>query len=180
VGAGHFVDEAPRASELDGMPVFDPSVLDDLLVRGIRFAHICIGAPKAKLRIATKMKEAGFTIIQAIHPKAIVSSKAHLGEGIYVGPGVVIGPKAIIRDFSQVNNNATVAHHAQIGLAVRISDGVHLAGGVHVGDYSYLGLGVTVNTDCHIGSEVTIVSGVSVFDTVPDRTVVRSAAIRKL
>jgi UDP-perosamine 4-acetyltransferase len=175
-----FVDEAPRASELDGVPVFDPSVLDDLLTRGIRLAHVCIGAPKAKLRIATKLKETGFTIIQAIHPKAMVSPEAQLGEGVYVGPGVVIGPKAIIGDFSQVNNNATVAHHARLGVAVRISDGVHLAGGVHVGDYSYLGLGVTVNTNCHIGAEVTIVSGVSVFDTVANGTVVRSVAIRKL
>jgi UDP-perosamine 4-acetyltransferase len=175
-----FVDETPRTSELGSVPVFDPSVLDDLLMRGIRLAHVCIGAPEAKLRIATKLKETGFTIIQAIHPKAMVSPEAQLGEGVYIGPGVVIGPKAIIGDFSQINNNATVAHHAQIGVAVRISDGVHLAGGVRVGDYSYLGLGVTVNTNCHIGSAVTIVSGVSVFDTVPDRTVVRSAAIRKL
>jgi UDP-perosamine 4-acetyltransferase len=175
-----FVDETPCASELDGVPVFDLSVLDDLFTRGIRLAHVCIGAPRAKLRIATKLKEMGFTIIQAIHPNAMVSPEAQLGEGVYIGPGVVIGPKATIHDFSQVNNNATVAHHAQVGVAARISDGVHLAGGVRVGDYSYLGLGVTVNTNCHIGSEVTIVSGVSVFDTVPDGAVVRSAAIRKL
>jgi UDP-perosamine 4-acetyltransferase len=174
-----FVDETPRVPELARMPVFDASVLDDLLVYGVRFAHICIGAPKAKLRVATKLKAAGFTVVQAVHPKAMISPTARLGEGVYIGPGVVVGPEAVIGDYSQVNNNATVAHHVQVGVAVRISDGAHLAGGLRVGDYSYLGLGVTVNTNCHIGSEVTIVSGVSVFDSVSDGAIVRSATIRR-
>ena len=163
-----FVDEAPRAAELEGLPVFDASVVEELLAIGVRLAHVCIGAPKPKLRIAQQLKEAGFTIIQAIHPAAILSPSAAIGEGVYIGPGVLLGPRAVVGDYSQVNNGATVPHHVEIGIGVRVSDGVHLAGGVRVGDRAYLGLGVTVNTDCHVGSDVTIVSGVSVFDSIPD------------
>jgi acetyltransferase-like isoleucine patch superfamily enzyme len=44
---------------------------------------------------------------------------------------------------------------------------------VTIGDRTLIGLGVTVNTGCDIGADVTVVSGVSVFDTVADNTIVR-------
>lgn len=174
-----FVDESSRGAALEGLPVFDTSALDGLAASGIRLAHVCIGSPSAKLRVADRLKAAGFTIVPAIHPRAMISPSARLGEGVFVGPGVVIGPRAFVGDYAQVNNNATVPHHAHIGTAARISDGANIAGGVRIGDRSYLGLGVTVNTDCHIGADVTIVSGVSIYDAVPDKTIVRAPAIRR-
>jgi sugar O-acyltransferase (sialic acid O-acetyltransferase NeuD family) len=174
-----FIDDAPPAANLEGLPIFESSLLKDLIARGLRFAHVCIGDPKAKLRVARRLKDDGFTIVAAVHPKAMISPSARLGEGVYVGPGVVIGPDAVVGDYSQINNNATVAHHARTGMAVRVSDGAHIAGGVRIGDRSYLGLGVTVNTDCHIGSDVTIVSGVSIFDAVADRAVIRAGTMRR-
>jgi sugar O-acyltransferase (sialic acid O-acetyltransferase NeuD family) len=174
-----FVDENRSAQVFESLPVFETTVLAELRNRGICRAHVCIGAPEPKLRIAKQLRGQGFAIISAIHPRATISATATLGEGVYVGPGVIIGPGAKIGDYCQVNNNATIPHHVTLGTGARISDGVHLAGGLHVGDRSYLGLGVTVNTDCHIGSDVTVVSGVSVFDKVPNRTVVRAATLRR-
>ncbi len=174
-----FIDEKPSKPELEGLPVFEWAALDILSRRGIKFVHICIGAPEPKLRLAKRLKELGFTLISAIHPRAVISASAELGEGVYIGPGAVVGPCAVIGAFSQVNNNATVPHHVRLGVAVRVSDGANIAGDVVIGDRSYLGLGVTVNTDCHIGADVTVVSGVSVFDAVPDGAVVRGPNIRK-
>lgn len=168
-----FVDDKPGSSTLGGLPVFMPGVLGGFRKRGLRYAHICIGSPEPKLRIAAQLKANGFEIVQAIHPKAIVSPSATVGEGAYIGPGVVVGPEAVIGDYSQVNNNATIPHHVRVGVAVRISDGANIAGGVTIGDRTLIGLGVTVNTGCDIGADVTVVSGVSVFDTVADNTIVR-------
>lgn len=174
-----FVDDHPNAERRGDLPVFARPVLETLVRRGVRRAHVCIGAPEPKLRVAATLEAMGFTIVSAIHPRAVVSPTARIGAGVYVGPGVIVGPEASIEDYSQVNNNATIPHHVRIGRGVRISDGAHVAGGVAVGDRSYLGLGVTVNTGCHIGADVTIVSGVSVFDVVPDGAVVRPHTIRR-
>jgi UDP-perosamine 4-acetyltransferase len=168
-----FIDDRPSGSTLAGLPVFTPDTVPTLRKLGVRYAHICIGAPAPRLRTAAQLKEQGFEIIQAIHPKAIVSPAASIGEGAYVGPGVVVGPEVIIGDYSQVNNNSTIPHHVRIGMAVRVSDGANIAGGVTIGDRTLLGLGVTVNTGCDIGADVTIVSGVSIFDKVPDNAIVR-------
>jgi UDP-perosamine 4-acetyltransferase len=174
-----FIDEMPIEATVGGLPVFTPHALERLIQRGVRFAHICIGAPEPKLRVASSLKRMKLTIINAVHPRAIVASSATIGEGVYIGPGAVIGPEAVIGDYCQVNNNATIPHHVRLGVGVRVSDGANLAGGVVVGDRSYLGLGITVNTGCHIGADVTIVSGVSVFDVVPDGAVVRGQTVRR-
>ncbi len=185
LNAGHaytpicFVDDAPRVAKLENLPVFDAVALDRLIARGIRLAHVCIGSALPKLRVAARLKAAGIAMIPAIHPRAIISPSANVGECVYVGPGAVIGPCSFIGNYALLNNNATAAHHTHIGEAVRISDGANVAGGVRIGDHSYLGLGVTVNTDCHIGANVTVVSGVSVFNAVPDGTTVRAPTMRR-
>jgi UDP-perosamine 4-acetyltransferase len=174
-----FVDENPAAATVEGYHVFHIEALDTLSQRGAKLVHICIGSPEPKLRLAVRLKESGFNLVNAIHPRALIAPSAQLGNGIYVGPGVVIGPHAVIGDCCQINNNATVPHHVRLGAGVRISDGVNIAGGVNIGDRSYLGLGVTVNTGCDIGADVTIVSGASILDKVPDRAVIRAATIRR-
>lgn len=173
-----FVDEAPQSDEHEGLPVFHADALAALRARDVRYIHICIADPQAKLRAAEVLKNIGFSIVPVIHPRAVVSRTARLGEGVYIGPGVVIGPRATIGDYCQINNNATIPHHVELGFGVRIADGVNLAGGVRVGDRSYLGLGVTVNSNCRIGADVTVVSGVAVFDSVADGTVVRARQFR--
>ena len=169
-----FIDETPRDSEFEGAPVWPPEALPRLKERNVRFAHVCIGSPQAKIRVAERLKDLGYQIVSIVHPRAVVSSSAQIGEGVYVGPGVVVGPHAVLGDYSQVNNNATVPHHTRLGVGVRVSDGANLAGGVVVGDRAYIGLGVTVNTGCAIGADATLVSGVAVFDNVPDGAVVRA------
>jgi len=174
-----FVDDRPADAAFEDLPVFLSAALPRLRERGVRYAHVCIGAPEAKLKAAEALKALGFEIVQAVHPRAMISSTAMLGEGVYVGPGVVIGPGASIGAYSQVNNNATVPHHVRIGVAVRISDGANIAGAVSIGDRTLIGLGVTVNTGCDIGADVTVMSGVSVFDRVPDGATVRVPVVRR-
>ena len=173
-----FVDDRPGAPEHENLPVFSADCLPELRHRGVRYAHICIGEPGAKSRIAERLTRLGFEIVSIIHPRAMISASARLGSGVFIGPGVVIGPHAQIGDFCQINNNATLPHHVRLGCGVRIADGAHVAGGVEIGDRSYLGLGVTVNTGCRIGRDATVVSGVSVFDDVADGAIVRTRQIR--
>lgn len=174
-----FVDERPKVPDLYGLPVFGVEAIEILARRGVRYAHVTIGSPKPKLRVAERLKSAGFEMVRAIHPHAFVSPSATLGEGVYIGPGVVIGPRAVIGNYTQVNNNATLPHDVIVGDAVRISDGANVAGGVRIGDRSLLGLGVTVNTDCHVGADATVMSGVSLFDSLPDGGSARSLVVRR-
>ena len=55
-----------------------------------------------------------------IHPTAIVSSKAKLGDNI------VIGPYAIIEDDVEIGNDCSIGPHACIYNGARISDRVKI------------------------------------------------------
>ncbi len=62
-----------------------------------------------------------------IHPSAVVSDSAKLGEGVIVGPGAVVegnveigagtrlGPCAIVREYCRIGSHNTIDAHAVIG-----------------------------------------------------------------
>jgi UDP-perosamine 4-acetyltransferase len=154
-----LVDQSPQSARATGIPVLAPSCLPMLYDRGLRKAHICIGSPKVKIEVAGKLKEAGFSFVNIIHPSAVVSKSASLGEGVFVGPQVIVGPEARIEDFCQLNNAASVAHHSVIGRAVQVSDGARIGGAVRIGEGSLVGFGVVVGFRVTVDPWSTIRSG---------------------
>ncbi|MBI5265973.1 MAG: acyl-ACP--UDP-N-acetylglucosamine O-acyltransferase [candidate division Zixibacteria bacterium] len=58
-----------------------------------------------------------------IHPSAVVSPRAELGDGITIGPHAVIEESVVIGDGSSIGSSALLAPGAIIGQNVRISHG---------------------------------------------------------
>lgn len=77
-----------------------------------------------------------------IHPTAVISESATIGENVHIGPYVVIG------DHSSIGQNAVIHAHSFIGDAVSL------------GESTVLNAGVKIYADCKIGNHCTLHAGV--------------------
>lgn len=169
-----FLDFAPRQSDLCGLPVVHDRHLPELRRRGLRSVYVSLPTSEQDLSAFNKLLEMEIAPLTLIHPSAVVYASARIGPGNFIGPGVIIGPFVETGPMCRILNAASVAHHCKLGGAVRVSDGARLAGNVQVGDGSLIGIGATVNLRVRIGRRAILVSGVSVYDDVPDQHVVRA------
>jgi UDP-N-acetylglucosamine acyltransferase len=56
----------------------------------------------------------------SIHPSAIVSPKAELGEGVRIGPYCTVGPDVVIEDGAELVSHVVVDGHTRIGPGVAL------------------------------------------------------------
>lgn len=129
-------------------------------------AIVSIGDGKIRKEIVSRLEVKGWAT--AIHPKAIISPYASIGEGTVVMAGAVINSGAVIGKHSIVNTGATVDHDCVIGDFVHIAPGVHISGGVNIGEGSWIGVGSCVKQGVNIGKWVTIGAGSVVVKDIPD------------
>ena len=104
----------------------------------------------------------------AIHPTAVVSPKAIIGEGSVVMPNAVINSGAVIGKHAIINTGAVVEHDNSIEDFVHVSVGAKLGGTVQVGRATWIGIGAIVNnnikicSDCIIGAGAVVVKDIIV------------------
>ncbi len=78
----------------------------------------------------------------AIHPGAIVSPTAQIGEGTVIMAGAVIQPGAVIGKHCIINTCSSVDHDCILSDFVHIAPGAHLCGGIRVKEGGFVGTGV--------------------------------------
>lgn len=114
------------------------------------------------------LADQGLAAITIVHPSAVVSATARLGNGIFVAPAAVVNAEAVLGDGVIINTSASVDHDCDIGAAAHIAPGVHLCGNVRVGRRSLIGAGATVIPGIRIGDDVVIGAGSTVIRDVAD------------
>ncbi|MEO7368932.1 MAG: acyl-ACP--UDP-N-acetylglucosamine O-acyltransferase, partial [Gemmatimonadaceae bacterium] len=82
-----------------------------------------------------------------IHPSAIVSPKATLGEGVQVGPFAIIGDGCHIGDNCEIAPRATLERDVTLGVGVKVGVGTVLGGAPQ--DLKYAGEPTTVEIGDH-------------------------------
>ena len=157
-----FVDDDPRLTELDGLPVrHSAEGIDELLVS--------IGN-NATRRAAVDRLTARFAAA-AVHARAVVSATASLGEGTAVMAGAVINAAARIGRHCIVNTGASVDHECVVGDYAHIAPHATLCGQVHVGEGTLVGAGASVIPCVSIGKWCVIGAGAAVVEDIPDYSV---------
>ena len=126
-----------------------------------------IGNNQLRQKISNRLKEADVTLATLIHPSAIVSPSAVIGEGSVIMPLAVVNANATIGQGSILNSACVVEHDVTLQDFVHISPQVALAGGVFVGEMSHIGIGSSVIQNITIGSNSTIGAGSSVVSDIP-------------
>jgi UDP-perosamine 4-acetyltransferase len=147
---------------------------------GLTRAIVAVGANEVRERLAGEVERAGFELVSAISPRAVIAPSATIGRGVAIMPGVVVNAETVVEDLVILNTAATVDHDCRIGRAAHVAPQCALAGHVSVGAGSLLGIGCTVIPGIRIGRQVTVGAGSVVIADVPDGATVVGVPARPL
>jgi sugar O-acyltransferase (sialic acid O-acetyltransferase NeuD family) len=162
-----FVDAAPKASQVLGLPVLgDESLLAALAIQGITLAHPSVGDNAQRLAAAGRLRAADFELPSLIHPAALIGHGARVGQGAAILARAVIGPEAEIGALALINTGAIVEHDCVVEEAAHIGPGAVLAGGVRVGAGALIGAGAVVRPGVVIGAGAVVGAGAAVVEDV--------------
>ncbi len=176
-----FVDRADRGriAEPGGAKVIalQSDFLEDLetsklLPRDATAVTVAIGNNAVRLDLTRQMQALGFDTPSLIHPSAIVSVSASVGQGTHILPGAIINASATIGDAVIINTGAIIEHDCKIAHGVHVSPGAVLAGEVQIGECSWVGAGAVIINQVKIGANAIVGAGAVVIRDVPDNSTV--------
>ena len=157
---GCLYDDAPACGSLHGAPVVRAA---DAVIAGRLI--ISIGANRVRRLIAGRHHQLSYA--RAIHPQAIVSPSATVGEGSVVVHGAIIQADARIGRHSIVNTGASVGHECVVADFVHIAPHATLCGNVSIGEGAWVGAGATVIPGRKIGPWAVVGAGATVVTDIP-------------
>jgi sugar O-acyltransferase (sialic acid O-acetyltransferase NeuD family) len=184
-----FVGMLDRNKELWSKPFFGVSVLggdallEELFKQGIRHAFIGVGTTgdtKPRQHLYHFAASIGCQFVSAIHPRAIVSPSAQIGQGVAITAGAIINSGAHIGNNVIINTGSVIEHDCVIGDHAHIATSAALAGGVTVGQGSHVGIGACVRQGVRIGRNAIVGAGAVVVNDVADEEVVAGNPARIL
>lgn len=161
-------DDNPDIKELLDYHVFGS--FDEILL-GDEELIISVGLNDIRKKIVEKLPE-NIRYGNAIHPSAIISECASLGEGTVVMQGAVIQSSVSIGKHCIINTTASLDHDCIIDDYVHISPNATLCGAVSVGEGSQVGAGAVVIPEIKIGKWSLVAAGAVVLKDVPDNVLV--------
>ena len=145
--------------------------LDELHAQGVSHVLFGFGDGAARLRLAALVRERGFALARAIHPRAVVAGDAVVGAGSVIAAGAVIGPATTLGENVIVNTLAGVDHDCAIGDGAHVCPGARLGGWVEVGERAWIGIGATVRDRARVGAGTIVGAGAVVIEDLPDDVV---------
>lgn len=157
-----LIDDNPNIHELLGLPVYHGKTDAEELI-------ISIGNNRIRKMLAEKLTARYLT---AIHPSAIISPRATVGEGTVVMHGTIIQTSATIGRHCIINTGASIDHECSIGDYVHISPHATLCGNVSVGEGTWIGAGSTIIQGIKIGRWSMVAAGATVTRDIPDGVLV--------
>ena len=170
---GILDDHLPVGTAVVGVPVL--GALDTYTGYKDCSFIIAIGNNAVRKAISQRLAVSWHT---AIHPSAVVSRYATVGEGTVVLANAVINADASVGRHCIVNTAAVVEHDNKLFDFVHISPRAALAGNVTVGECSQVGIGaalrqgITICEDCLIGANAAVVKDITekgIYAGVPAR-----------
>ncbi len=173
-----IVDDGTNTpDEVLGVPLIgDSSSLPNLREAGVRYAILGVGAVtnnKLRIELIKKLTDAGFEILNLIHPKAIVEGSTQMGSGNQIFGGAIVSSDVKLGDHTIINSGVIVSHDCTIGSYTHLTPGAILAGNVTIGENCVIGMGVTIYLGITIGNNVSISNGVHVMKDVADDSIVK-------
>lgn len=141
---------------------------------------VAIGNNRIRHARLLELRAAGACLVTLVHPAAIVSRYAAIGQGAVVFAGAVVNAEACIGQGAILNTGCSIDHDCVLGDAVHISPGARLAGGVQLGDLSWIGIGASVRQLVRIGERVMVGAGSAVVSDIPNDVTVAGVPAKRM
>ena len=133
---------------------------------------IGIGNVSVRKKVIDEYVSKGAKFKSIIHPTALISKTATIGEGSLISHNVSIGPKANIGKFCVINSRSTIGHDSEFGENNFLSPQVVIGGFSKIGNSNLFGTNSSVIPDTKIGDNNKIMAGMTVVNKVKDNEVV--------
>lgn len=173
-----FIDDAGGIGPVDGRPVL--SLKRFLESRGGEGVALGIGGNVARAAVYERLRGGGVKLVSLIHPSAVISPTAVVGEGSVVMATAVLNASARCARGVIVNTGAIIEHDCELADFVHVSPNAALGGGVRVGARSHVGIGASVLPLIKIGADVRVGGGACVTRDVADSLTVVGVPARAL
>ncbi len=125
-----------------------------------------------------RFKTLGYCFLSLIHPSAIVSSSAVIGEGCQILAGAIVNSYAQLADNVLINTRAVIEHDCQIASHCHVASGAVLCGGVQLASGAHVGTGATVIQGIQVGTQSIIAAGAVVTQSVAAGKLVKGVPAR--
>ena len=164
-----FLDDAYRSfSTSDPWEVLGPTDMVSALKKEWPVAIAAYGDNAERSSAHEMLLRYGYIVASVIHPAAIVSNRACVGQGVFVAPAAVINTGASIGDGVIINTLSCVDHDSVVEVGAHIAPGAVLAGNVRVGERSMLGASSSVRQGIRIGPDIIVGMGAVVVKDLAD------------
>ncbi|UAM96585.1 acetyltransferase [Polaribacter litorisediminis] len=131
-----------------------------------------IGTITTRIKIFDQFTLKGAKFTGMIHPSALISDSAVIGEGTVISHNASVGPKAVIGAFNVINSRCTIGHDVTIGDHNFLSPQVVLGGAAAIGNSNLLGTNSCVLPAIKIGNDNKIMAGMVITNRVHDNETV--------
>ena len=142
---GVLDDGLEKGAEVQGVPVIGAAI-DAEKFPDCRFV-VAVGNNTIRHRLVDALEVRWYT---AIHPSAVISPNATVGEGTVVMPAAVVNAGAKVGRHCIINTAAVVEHDNIICDYAHISCGAVLTGAVYVGEEALVGAAAVVRNNVNI------------------------------
>jgi acetyltransferase EpsM len=128
---------------------------------------IAVGNNQARKKIADKLPFSPKDYITCIHPSAIVSPSAKVGNGTVVMANAVINAATEVGHHCIINTASILEHDNGLEDYIHVSPSATLTGDVKVKEGAHIGAGSTIIPNMHIGEWSVVGAGATVIEDVP-------------
>lgn len=158
-GHSHYAFEEPYLGTIKEHQVVHPNEAVYLMA----IANLAYRQPIIEYFLSKGGAFTGF-----IHPTALISPSAQIGEGTVISHNASVGPKVVIGRFNMLNSRCTIGHDSVIGDFNFISPQVAISGYTQIGNGNLLGTNSCTIPGIHIGNNNKVGAGTNVISNVGD------------
>jgi sugar O-acyltransferase (sialic acid O-acetyltransferase NeuD family) len=146
-----FLDDAAHPpSHIWDIPVWGPSAALAACQGRVDAVVVAIGRNDLRRDLHARVRAAGLPLATIVHPAAVVSPRAQIGDGCALMAGAIVGTQARLGEGVIVNCAGVVDHDGVVGAFGHLGVNACMAGGTALGEGAWmqagssLGYGVAV------------------------------------
>ncbi|MGK7251937.1 acetyltransferase [Acinetobacter baumannii] len=140
-----FADHSwPQKTDIAGFPIVtNINSIPDIAIRYF-CCNSCCGITSSRQKWFQLLENLSIPIATVVHPSAIISSNAEIGEGVTIMAGCVVGFDVKVGDGAIINMAASIDHDTHIGEFAHLSVGVKVVGNKKIDSLSFLPAGSVI------------------------------------